>query len=338
MTPPAPRPSGAPDDDPMAATAAPEPPAPPLSALWRGAARDWTRFHLTDRAQGAAEGALFALLRHAPPEWAAAAGRALGALAGRIDGRRPYVGHMRRALALIRPDLDPPAREVLLARWWREAGTTLAQFPTLDRLGARDRLAVHGAERIAPAETSPHPTIYVMVHLGNWELIGQFWRHRLTRPTFGIWQPEPNRFRNRLVHRARLRLGTPVFPPSRHLPRRLLAMLRAGANPGLFVDEVSEGRCKFPLWGRPAPERCNLILTLRLAHATGARLQPAHFLRDGPGRASFHLLDPLEPRPDLDRDAYVETMARALSAAFEPRIAAHVDQWYMLKDMRVPKR
>lgn len=324
-------------DIPLSATAAPEPPAPPLSALWRGGAQGWWRHHVADRAQGLAEGALFAALRHASPETAAALGVRLGALIGRLDEGRPFTGHMRRAIALIRPDLDQAGREALMARWWRQSGTTLAQFPVLDRLAAPDRLTIHGVERFRAAEADPRPAILVLVHLGNWELLGPMGAAHMRRPTFGFWQPEPNRFRNRLVHRQRARLGMRVLPPSFSLPLMAAALLRGGAMPALFVDEVSEDRCKFPLWGRPIPEKCNLILTLLLAHKTGARLLPAHFLRDAPGRASFHLLDPIEPRPDLSRDAYVQTMAQALSAAFEPRIAAHLDQWYMLKDMRVPK-
>lgn len=326
------------EDIPLSACRAPEPPAPPLSDLWRGRAQGWWRFHLLHRLSGAAIWALFHVMRPLPPEVAAALGRRLGAVNGWIDRKRPYQRHMHRAVAMIRPDLDEAGREALLAAWWRQAGTTEALYPVLHKLARPARFVVHGAERLAAAEADPRPTFHLLVHLGSWELLGDMAGRHVHRPSFGIYEPQPNRFENRLVHRLRAAKGQRAFPPSPLLPRLMYMLIKGGANPALFIDEVSEGRCKFPLWGGPLPEKCNLMFLLRLAFRTGARLQPAHFLRDGPGRASLHLLAPVEPRPDLTEDAYVAETARALSAAFEPVIAANLSQWYMLKDMRVPVR
>ncbi|RMF39286.1 MAG: hypothetical protein D6754_05700, partial [Alphaproteobacteria bacterium] len=87
-----------PEDLPFEATRAPEPPAPPLSALWTGGRAEWIRHHLTDRATGLGQVALFHLLGLTGPRSAAALGRVFGRLARRIDARRPYVTFMRRAI------------------------------------------------------------------------------------------------------------------------------------------------------------------------------------------------------------------------------------------------
>lgn len=321
-------------DIPIEATRAPEPPAPPLSALWTGGAGGWTRYHLTDRLEGWAQIAAYHLMRPLPPAIPAAIGRTLGPVAGWIDRRRPYVEYMRRAIRHIRPDLDPPAQAALLAEWWRDAGITHAQYPVLETLGGPSRLTIHGAERLAEADARGR-TFFLMVHLGSWELMAQIIARHLRRDVAAVYQPQPSRYQNRLIHAGRRRHGIYAFPPSRLLPRTLIPLIEGGANAVFFVDEVSEERCKFPLWGRPVPQRSNLVFALRLAHRTGARLQPCHMLREGPGRASFHLLDPVEPAPGTDRDRWVRRTARSLSAVFEPVIAANLAQWYMLKDMRV---
>ncbi len=323
------------EDVPLEVTRAPEPPAPPISDLWRGRARGWLRYHVQDRAEGWSQLAFARLVAPLPPEAPAALGRALGAITARIDEGRPFVGHMRRAIAIIRPDLDEAGREALLASWWRNVGMTHALFPALDAIARPGRFTVHGKDKLAAADADPRPTMYLLVHLGNWELLRNVAVDHVSRPSFGIYEPQPNRFQNRLVFEGRSAKGMRVFPPSRTLPKMMLGLMRGGCNPALFIDEVSDGRCKFPLWGRELPSRSNVVTFLHLAHRTGARVQPAHFLRDAPGRASLHVLETIEPSPDQPRDAYVAETALRLNAIFEPVIAANLDQWYMLKDMRV---
>ncbi|RMH45681.1 MAG: hypothetical protein D6686_17105 [Alphaproteobacteria bacterium] len=321
------------EDIPFEATRAPEPPAPPLSALWRGQARDWLRFHLADRIEGLAQVALYHALRPMPPELAAALGRGLGPVVGWLDRRRPYVEYMRRAIRLIRPDLDAAGQAALLAEWWRQTGMTHALYPVLEKLAAPGRLTIHGAERLRLADERGG-TFFLMVHLGSWELIADVAVAHLRRPVFGVYEPQPSRFQNRLIFAGRRRRGVRVFPPSRTLPMLMIRLIRAGSNACFFIDEVRRGQCRFPLWGAPVPERANLVFALRLAHRLGARLQPGYVLRTAPGRAEFHLMEPIEPGAPADPDAFVRQHARRLSALFEPVIAAHLEQWYMLKDMR----
>jgi KDO2-lipid IV(A) lauroyltransferase len=316
-------------------TRAPEPPAPPLAALWRGGAAAWLGYHVADRLEGWGQVALFHILRHLPPEAAAATGRGLAPIAAWRDRNRVWVAQMRRTAARIRPDLDAAGLDALLAAWWRQAGMSHALYPCLNALARPGRLTVHGAERLAAVAADPRPTIYLCVHLGSWELIIDVMAGRLPRPAFVIYQPQPSRFQNRLIWRRRTDLGVYAFPPSRTLPRLILALIEGGTDAVIFIDEVSEGRSKFPLWGRPLPDHCNLSFALKLAHRTGARLQPCHFLREGPGRASFHLLPPIESPPEPDRDGWVRRTALALDALFAPPIRAHAEQWYMLKDARL---
>ena len=158
---------------------------------------------------------------------------------------------------------------------------------------------------------------------------------RVERDAFVFYEPQPSRYPGERRYAARRRLGLHIFPRSRMLPRTLLPLVEADCNGFFLIDAVNEGQAQFPLWGRAVPRRGNLAFALKLAHRTGARLQPAYFLREGAGRAALHLLEPIEPAPGPDRDAFIEETARRLSGIFEPVIAANLAQWYMLKDMRL---
>ncbi|MEL6236925.1 MAG: hypothetical protein AAFR46_21225, partial [Pseudomonadota bacterium] len=131
-------------DIPIDSTRAPEGPGPSLAALWQGQAGLWTRHHLTQRLEGAAQYAFYHGVRPFPPEFPAALGRMLGPVAGYIDRNRSYVAHMNRAIPRIRPDLDAAGQQALLARWWRNIGITHALFPSHEKLARPARVTVQG--------------------------------------------------------------------------------------------------------------------------------------------------------------------------------------------------
>jgi KDO2-lipid IV(A) lauroyltransferase len=324
------------EDVPPEVTLAPEPPVPPLADLWRGRARGWLRYHVAERVAGNAEVLLYRLFQRLHPAPVAWIGRRLGRLVGILHRNRPYMAHVRRAIRLIRPGITPAETEALIAEWWRQTGTSHALFPVLRHLAGPERLRIVGAERIAEAEADPRATFFLMVHLGSWELIGHAYVRHYRRPGFAIWQPQPSRYQNRLIAAERLDFGIRAFRPHPLLPKILVPLVEAGTHAALFIDEVSEARCKFPLWGGPLPKSSNLLFSLRLAHRAGARLQPCHFVREGGWRHALHLLEPVVPPGELPREDWVAWAARALSERFEPVIRAHLPQWYMLKDMRLP--
>ncbi|MEM9047624.1 MAG: hypothetical protein AAGC92_02790 [Pseudomonadota bacterium] len=321
-------------DIPIEATRIQEFPGPPLSALWRGDAARWLRHHVTQPLEGAAQYGFYYLARPLPPEFPAALGQLIGPMAGYLDRKRPYVAQMRRAIGIIRPDLDAAGRAQMLDAWWRNTGISHAQFPTHKALSAPGRLTVHGAARFAEGDRLGN-TFYLMVHMGSWEIMSHITTRYHSREMIGIYEPQQSRFQNRLVYAGRKRYNYYVFPPSTQLPRLMIKLFQGGCNGCFFIDEKSAGQSRFPLWGRGVPKTGNVIFLLKLAHKLGARLQPAYLRRESPGRSALHLLDPIPVRSDLPRDVFVRRTVRELSALFEPVIAANLAQWYMLKEMRM---
>ncbi len=62
---------------------------------------------------------------------------------------------------------------------------------------------------------------------------------------------------------------------------------------------------------------------------------PAVITRIGPTRFTFSYREPIEVGPG--REGF-ETAAYALNAVYEPHVLAHLEQWYMLHEVKVPER
>lgn len=328
------------DEIPWSATRAVEPPVPPLADLFaRGSRRTAAmRYHVWDRASGLPQLALTAIYRRAPLETTTGLTvRVAAPLAIRRYRGKPMWQRMDRIIARLRPELadDPAAREALIARWFANTARAIAEVPSVQRLAAPSRASVRGLDHLAAARASGRPIVMTHVHTGTWEAIGPILNaHGFEGRVTSTWQPQPNRFENAIVAASRRRYPSKVLPPQPGLARMLLAFL---SEPGqtllLVLDEVSENQIKFPLFGRPAPRRCNLTFALRAARKTGALILPATNTRTDGVRFTFRFHPPIDPA-EFEGDP-LTAGAEALDALYEPHVLAHLDQWYMLHELRL---
>lgn len=179
-----------------------------------------------------------------------------------------------------------------------------------------------------------------LCHLGAWETVGPIVPGLLGRPVVYTWQPQPNRFHNRILWQRRRAEGTIALPPGAATARLLHRLVVEGRESvALFVDEVVDGASRFPPFWRPMPERGNATILLKLAHRAGAPVLPVWVLRTGRGaRFTLHVDPPLELDPALPQARFVGEGRRLLAARLEPVIRANPDQWYMLCEMRDPPK
>ncbi|WP_170317667.1 lysophospholipid acyltransferase family protein [Paroceanicella profunda] len=327
-------------DVPFERTSPPPVRAPGLADFRAGGAarRAFLRYHVTDRLTGVAQVGLYHVLSVLPPAAAAAIGATLGGLVARLDWNRPYVEFMRRGMVRIRPELkgDRAGQDRLLRAWFRNAGIVRAHYPCIRKLVTPERLTVHNREIMEEAKATGKPVYLVLVHLGNWEAAGLGAGVLQLGTFFGIYEPQPNRYQNRLIYRLRRRHRLHAFPPDRHLPALLRRFAcQGGENAVLFLDEVRDAENAFPLFGRPVKASSNLRFVLKLAALAEARVVPCHFVREGAGHISLRLLAHLPP-PARSTNAEADATGHVLSGLFEAAIRENLEQWYMLKDMRLP--
>lgn len=324
-------------DIPFEATAAPEPPAPPLRDLLRrdaaGAAA--RKFHLTQRAEGWAQMLAHEVFRLLPTRTVSEIGARLGRRAWRRRRGKPQAQRMERMLGKL-TGLDAAARADLVRQWYENAGRVYAEYAVLDRIAASDRARVEGLEHLREALAVTGQIAFASCHLGPWEMVGALQRRfSAGEPVFGKWEPQANRYQNRILWRRRRREGTIVLPRTPGLIRLVQRLFVDGReHVCLFVDEVHDGASRFPPFWRPMPDRGNATLLLKLAHRTGAPVLPMWLRREPDGRLTLVIRPALPLDPTLDEAAYLAEGRRLLATTFEPALRAHPEQWYMLSEMR----
>lgn len=309
-----------------------EPPAPPLSALWRGgpARAESYRYWVKDTLSGLADTALHHGLRALPVEACSAIGWYWGSRSG--PRRRAWHDRARRNLQHLRPDLDGAAVDAAIGRMWGHIGATFAEFSALPRIWGTDRVAVDGLEHLEAARATGRPRIAAALHLGNWEIVG---------PTFlalgengvDVYQPPRNRFERRIADRVRSRFAAHLLPPGAATGRLLYkALAEDGRGVVLYVDEFQNRRVHAPFFGRAPRLDGNLGRVIRLARMTDAVVMPSYCLREGRGRFRVRILPHLRFPPGGDR-AGLEAAAAQLDAVIDPIIRRHAEQWFMLHDL-----
>ena len=268
-----------------------------------------------------------AVLRRLPMDLSSA----FGGKSGSIRGPRVYKGadaNARQNLARLRPDIPADKREVMLGERWRCVGRTMAEFSICDRLLARGRVELEGAEHLLAARAEGRGVILAALHLGNWEVFAIV--HRLGAWISTFYQPRPTRGREHISQASRRRLGYRMLTPGPAGVRGALRTLAEGKTVVIFVDEEVEGVVRGPLFGRPAHRHSNLVYAAKLARRSGAAVLPAYILRTRGARFVVHI-GPEARLTSTDENPLGDDVAQ-INAAIEPIVLAHPDQWFHLHE------
>jgi lauroyl/myristoyl acyltransferase len=322
-----------------------EPPAPPPVDLFSrdpertDAAR---RYWLRHPVEGTINRIFHELLRLAPCEVTSGIGAALSPFAYWRYKDRKFARRIAQNLETLAPDLceTQEQHEASLKSWWRNIGRTLSEFSSVNRLWPEGRIIIEGHENIEAARASGAPLIFVSMHLATWEAIFAAVQQELAPPNIGPFQPEPNRFTNRIVYNSRKRRNHYLFPPGQRSAYRLHRLLTGGgaASMTIFIDEVRDNQIHLPLFGREPPDKGNAVVAIKLANASGGTLVPLYLSRDKGARFRLHILPPIPKRPAPETPYPVPDTILKLNGIFEPLVLKNIREWYMLAELRLPKR
>ena len=315
--------------------------------------RMFYRYWIRDPLTGGRLIATHELLRLVPTHLVSRTGADLASLFGprlhpKVDAR------VRAALRALRPGLtsDDEGLNTSVARVWRSLGRVYAEFSAEDRLWSEGRVRVEGEDHLRRAQDRGQPLLVAGVHLGNWELLPitlGYLGHRV----IDVYQPQRNRFEDRIAMRTRLRIAERVrtsVPSLRHLtldelfrlapptPRAGAELLR-GLNEGralmMFVDESVNGQVLAPRFGRSARMDGNMGKVIRLARLVGGAVVPAYVERDPEdARFTVRFLPPLVLAETGNSKTDSIENVRRLDAVLAPIVLRHIEQWYMMIDYR----
>ena len=262
----------------------------------------------------------------------------LAARLGRFYGRTAALGwplarrvamiNLRRALGLERADARRLAFAVFAhlgqsiadgLQCARRRSTWNAGGDALDAL-----YRTEDPELAARLLADPRPKVFVMAHLGSWEMTAAVLAQRFGERGAAIARRVDNPFLDALVKRVRLdRPGQWI--EKRGATSAALARLRAGDSVALLLDENAGRRGAFvDFFGRPAAtHRSAALLTL----LSGAQLVAGAVVRDEGSGGRLFLLHEIAVRPELTGDAAVRDLTQRVTATLEAWIRRYPNQW-----------
>jgi len=332
-------------------TLAPAPEAPPMRDLLSadtGLRSAAFKYWVSETLQGRANMALNRLLSLLPPSVASQTGFWLSGFSMHRYRKRIFAKRIARNLRMLAP-LSPhtPDEAALLRCWWGNTGRSVAEFSVANRIWPEGHVEVIGRETLEEAKATGKPLIFVSVHLASWEAQAAIMHQGLAGPTIGTFEPEGSRHSNRMIFDLRKRRNHVLLPPGPKSGRQVHGLITSGAcNATIFIDEVRDRQTHLPAFGRPLPDKGNAAMIAKLANASGALLVPIYMVREdhAGGEKSPHfrltILPPLAPAPGQEKGRTVPypvaDTIRRIDALFEPIVCAHLDQWYMLQELRLP--
>ncbi|GAA0781797.1 hypothetical protein E1180_21400 [Roseibium denhamense] len=329
------------DDIPFRETLPEEPPAPPILDLWSSDAQRRQDAHLhwiRHTKDGLFNSALFSLMRLFPSRVVSNIGPLLVPLARHSYRNMVFPRRISRNFAALTPGRwqSTEARERALSNWWRNSGRTRSEFSVVNRLWDEGHICVEGRDNIERAKKLGGPLIFTSMHLATWEALFVAIHKGLDGPSIGPFQPEPNRFTNRIVYSIRKRRNQYLFPPGQLSAFRMRKLMASGCySMTIFIDEVRNKQVHLPLFGRPVPNCGNAVVAIKIANACKGTLVPTYLIRRGPANFKQVICPPILRQPGASAYGISETI-EALNQVFEPVVLKHFDEWYMLQELRLP--
>jgi KDO2-lipid IV(A) lauroyltransferase len=268
------------------------------------------------------------------PVWAVSA---IGAELGRRFGPRNRAAdqRLRSNLRRLRPDIaDPKEFEAAVRRFWENAGRCFAEFSALTRIWGSDRVTIEGLDHLLASRATGRPRICMFLHLANWEIVGPTFLE-LGEGGLQIYQPLQNRARLWLAERVRRRYADHLVATGPGSARRILKELTGGGGLSIAVDESIAGEVYAPSFGRALHLDGNLARVVRLARRTDALVFIAYAERLQGARFRVHVQPPLPIEFGTLTDDQVEAAIMDFDRAIEPVVLRHIDQWFMLDNLRL---
>lgn len=236
--------------------------------------------------------------------------------------RRVAMINLRRALGLERADARRFTFEV-----FAHLGQSIADGLQCARRRGSALDALYRLEDPALAArllADPRPKVFVMAHLGSWEMTAAVLARRFGERGAAIARRVDNPFLDELVKRVRLdRPGQWI--EKRGATAGALARLRAGDSVALLLDENAGRRGAWvDFFGRPAStHRSAALLTL----LSGAQLVVGAMVREGQCGGRLFLLQEIAARPELAGNDAVRDLTQRVTSVLETWIRRYPNQW-----------
>ncbi len=154
------------------------------------------------------------------------------------------IPNKQRHCARINVRICLPQYSFLQRQWiWMrslvETVKTLLESPRF-WLGEQDKVLqlirkVDGLDAVKQATEKGKGVIFIAPHLGNWEIIGQYYSHHF--PMVLMYRPQKNKALDNIIRNGRERFGAQLVPSTRKGLAMLLKSLRENKTIGVLPDQ-----------------------------------------------------------------------------------------------------
>lgn len=264
------------------------------------------------------------VLRVMPMSLAWRTGAGLGLLGHALSGR--YRKLVRRNLTIaFGGELSPEKIKALAREHFRTLGGnffTSMKMPFLKPEEAGRHLEIEGIDRVKTALAEGRGIVYVLMHMGNWELLTQAAIIAPGSSAGGIYQPLHNKLLDAHVLRSRQRSGSKLFDRKAGY-NAAVTFLRSNKVLAVLADQRAGGSGVWcPFFGRLAS---TTTLPALLAKRAGAPMMPVGVITTGPGRWKMVVGETL---PGVSRDLSPEQAAAIMNEALEKIIRRSPADWF----------
>ncbi len=248
----------------------------------------------------------------------------LGLLLILIPNKQRHYARVNVRICL--PQLPPLQRQWIWMRSLIETVKTLLESPKL-WLGKQNTVLqlirkIDGLGAVKEAMEKGRGVIFIAPHLGNWEIIGQFYSHHF--PMVLMYRPQKNKELDNIIRNGRERFGAQLVPSTRRGLAILLKNLHENKTIGVLPDQNpgAGAGVYVPFFGVAANTP---IFATRLASRTGAAafIVTAERLAFGRG---YHLH--IEAASKCLYDKNVEVGAACMNRDMEKIILRRPEQYW----------
>ena len=196
------------------------------------------------------------------------------------------------------------------------------KMPFMKPAAVHRHLEIEGIEKVEAALQSGTGLIYVLMHMGNWEILSQAAIIAPGSQAGGLFQPLHNPPLNAHVHRCRERTGSKLFnrQDGFHGP---VAFVKENKALAILSDQrAGESGVWCPFFGRLAS---TTILPALVAKRTGAPMFPVGVITMAPGRWKMIIGDAL---PGISRERSAEEVTAVMNERLEQIIRRSPADWF----------
>ena len=251
-------------------------------------------------------------------------GRAIGFVFGRVV--RPRRAYVLRTLAERLPETTPAERRRIADGMYRNLALNLVEFLRVAGGGLDEILGgvrVEGEDRLRGALKDGRGALFLVAHIGNWELMG------MAAPRFGypltfLAKPIRNRTLNECTMRIRRETGVRILTPKQSY-RDCLRVLKRNELLGFMLDiNRPASRAVFvDFFGKPAATTPGLAY---LSAHSRAPVLPVFIHRTGEGRHRLVVHDPIPPPLRRDPETIREA-TQVYTRAIEDEVRRKPEDW-----------